>query len=299
MIQRLELHPADQPLFSLALQTSACAVELWVNDVPIYREQTGSATDCTLPINEWLFQGPNEIRCRAKALTPEGARARVELQFRRLRQPLKQAIPLAVLDWSPPAGTETIGEAEGPMRPEAEPQIPPAVAPGSWTEFSWIRHPRRRSPGGYVELSGQFTLPAPWPRCPWGEATVLRSQPNLPFSIWQLTEEFRGVLARRDVAMLARITSEPRQALEAVYHLAAGEVEEVLLYPKLLQNPAWRVANLPEEGWSVEWGGQGRIVRVIDAARGESVLRLINESEGLEAIVDVWWALNNRWVVIR
>lgn len=296
MIHPLALHPSDQPLFSLAVRAAGCVLDLRINDVPVFREISGGAVDAALPINEWLFRGENEIQCRLHPLGSPSARVHVELQHRRLRQPHKHAVRLATMRW------EAVDFESSARHFEAQAERPSdsstMTTPGTVTEFIWQSKAAARLPNEGWALAGGFSLPVPWAPCPWEKGAMLSEQPNLKFSLWHLTQEFWGVLAGRDPAAIQRLTTTRAMSLESAYHLAGGELDEALLFPRLLQRPEWKLAPLPDEGWTLEVASGGRLGRIVDENHGDSVLRLINETEGTEAIIDAWWAFTHRWVLV-
>ncbi|HEV7403995.1 MAG TPA: hypothetical protein VGO11_13740 [Chthoniobacteraceae bacterium] len=297
MIQRLLLHPGDQPLFSVAVHGRGAPVALRVNDVPVFQEAGAASFHVTLPINEWLFQGVNELRLETAAGPGAAPGAEARLSYRQLRQPLKNAVPLDTLQCEPtgePAGGESRGAA---FTTEAGP--PPIVQPGEPAEFEVRRLPARGGPGGPRSVAASFTLPRPWPVCPWAEGALLTEQINLKYSLRQFLQELWGCLARRDLAAIMKVAAVRASSLETAYHLNAHEVEEALLFPRLLQSPDWQMAPFRDEEWRLETAGHGRLARLVEEASGESPLRLVNQNEKLEAVVDAWWAFTYRWLLMR
>jgi hypothetical protein len=298
MIHNLLLHPSDRPLFSVALRAAGCAVELWVNDVPIFRDSEGASLNFTMPINEWLFRGAGEIQLRCRDLADGVGKVTCTLEYRRLRQPWKHSVPIETLrsedhgfhptrEHAHSAAWETDAIENAQPAPFGEPmefrvrkQLP------QWNDASLI-------------LAIKFHLPAPWLSSPWADAAALTEQPNLTYSVRQLTQEFWGILSRGDKASLLRLLAIRAEALESAYHLNTSEVEEALFIPKLLQTPEWRVAAFPQEELQLEVAGLGKLARVVDPNTGESPLRLINEASSLEATIDAWWAFGNKWLLMR
>jgi hypothetical protein len=298
MIHSFLLHPADQPLFSVDIRSAGCDTELWVNDVPVFRDSSGASTHLTIPINEWLFQGVNDIRLTCAGLSAGAGNVTAILEHRRLRQSRKNTIPVITLGSegvrsSPPED----GETSEPWEPEFKPDAISAL-PGETMDFYVKRRPSRWA-GRKLVLGARFLLPGPWPLCPWADASALNEQPNLIYSVMQLTSAVWELLHRRDQSALMRLAAFRGAALESAYHLDAREIEDALFFPKLLQSPDWRAAPFPQEELLLEVAGEGRLARVVDPGTGESPLRLINEAADLEATIDAWWAFTNKWVLMR
>jgi hypothetical protein len=294
MIHQLQLHPTDQPLFSLAVRAAGGAFTLRVNDVPVFAEAAGASLNFVMPVNEWLFQGENRVELEVDSLVEEAGALEVTLEYRRLRQPLRLAISLGTLVYSASEKPEKVP----PPAPEAR-EITLAQ-PGHPTELEWEAVPTFRRPGGTVVAGGVFQLPAPWPVCPWKEGAELHAEDNLQPAIFQLTQSFHDLLSRRDHTAMLRLAGVRCRGLEQAYSLFGQGLEEALLYPVLLRQPGWRAVPLPAAAsLRLEIAGNRRLVRLVTAGTGESPLRLENEAEDLEAVISAWWGFTTGWVLMR
>ena len=300
MIHRLLLHPLDQPLFSVALRSAGGAVELRINDVPVFRDRGDAALNVTLPINEWLFQGTNEIRLEIAETSDGSPEAEARLEYRRLRQPLKNSLPLGTLRATTDSGVGTLDEGdESHTAASEEAAAGPLATPGAEMEFFWSVNALRSSREHSRLSAATFVLPRPWPVCPWSDGADLREQVNLKYAVRPLVQNFWSCLARRDLDALLKVSAVRAASLEAAYHLGPEELEDALLFPRLLRSSDWAMAALGDEEWQLEIAGQGRLARLVEETSGESPLRLVNENEKIEAVIDAWWAFTHRWSLMR
>ena len=62
----------NKPIFSVKAKISGCAYNVRINDVSIISENDGSSDDVTIPVNEWLQSGDNQLSLYLSPLSSSG-----------------------------------------------------------------------------------------------------------------------------------------------------------------------------------------------------------------------------------
>lgn len=303
------LHPSDQPVFRLAVRSSQCMVELRVNDVPVFCEVTGTALSLDLPLNEWLFQGMNVIQVLLSPLeegSAFGSEAAIEatLQHKFARDSVRNVSDIGVLQWKTepelPHGhlgfEEPAGPDSDPLLEDADEDAPLLALPGQAEELNWRIGSPKKLRNKSVRISSILLLPPPWPACPWARSQSLPDDPRTLFAVQGLVRAYHQRLQFGGYEDLVNLR---RQALEAAYYIHGEDADEALGFPALLKRSEWVLQPLPEQGLRLELAGQGRLARLLDESTAESPLVLVNESEGVAAVLDAWWMFNGEWLLVR
>lgn len=303
------LHPSDQPVFRLSLRAAQCVLEVRLNDVPVFGDVTGAALSLDIPINEWLFQGPNEIQVLLSPLEEGGAygdQAQIEviLQHKFSRDAVRNATEVGVLRWQ-----RERGPVPGPMITEdSVPQektgaqdlhdedAPLLALPGQAEELTWRVGEPQKLKNKSIRISTSLMLPPPWPGCPWKRGQLLPADSRTLFAVQGLLRAYHQRLQHGGHDDFLKLR---RAALEAAYYLPPAEVDDALGFPPLLQRKDWRLEPLPEKGLKLELAGGGRLARLLDEGTGEGPLILVNEAAGVSAALDAWWMFDGEWKLIR
>lgn len=307
------LHPSDQPVFRLAGCFSGCRVELRVNDVPLLRENNGAAFDMDLALNEWIFQGVNTFEIRVMppadgASFPCRTACEMRLLHKTARGPVRHAVEIDHLRWSSEResttashtghGHETMGgmeESDGFDLPE-ELDSPLLAVAGQMDELHWHIHAPRIAPDKSVRLRALLPLPPPWPACPWQRSDVLTENKGTRHAV---LDGFRKLHSALKAGNWHGLFMARRAAVQAAYYLGGDEVDEALGFPRLLQRADWQLLPLDESHLALEYAGDGKITRLLDAGTGQSPLVLWNQATHIMASIDAWWTFNNQWTLVR
>lgn len=303
---RLLLHPSDQPIFRLFVRHAGCAIELRINDVPIYRDASGDAAAFEMPVNEWLFQGRNEIDVNLSPLEPgtafdKSAAARVVLQHKAARDAQKNISDIGTLDWQPPANDHAHHhdhdhdhhEEDAPA-PEDE-DAPLLALPGQAEELTWRIQPAHGNRDGSQHVHTVLSLPPPWPVCPWERAMPLSVDQRYLYAVQQSMQTFAESLR---MGGWQRFVPHRRAALATAYYLTEAAADEALSLQRLIQEN-WLQAPFPMQGLKLELAGHRRLARLVHESTNESPLVMVNEKEGIAATIDAWWMFQQNWVMIR
>ena len=319
------LHPADQPLFRLVLRASGCDVELRVNDVPLLQESSGGAFHVDIPVNEWLYQGANQLTLRLIApggAFPPGATATLALEHRRLRGLHRQTVECGRLE-APCLANNSGHDAhdhshhehdhdhdhdhddpdDPPTQPDAGPDedddMPLIALPGVAEDIHWKADEPAAPRGASVTLEASFHLPPPWPQCPWGQAAVQEGGAGAQYIMTRQTRALWEILNRRDTGACLQILAGRLAALAASYQLTSAECSRQLFLPDILPDPAWELQPFPAGPLHVEAAAQGRLLRA-SPVHDIWPLRLVHKGRGVEVSVDAWWMLSGGiWQIIR
>lgn len=302
------LHPSDQPVFILSLTSSGCLVEVRIGDVPVFGEASGTSLRLHLPVNEWLFQGSNEIQLLLSPPEEGGAfaeKAAVELVLlhKLARDAVKNTVEIGRLTWEKAKQASqdhapSLGEDSDSLPDLEEDDDAPLLAlPGQQEELGWRMGEPRSLKNGSVRITTRLMLPPPWPVCPWARHQILPDDQRTHFAVQGL---LRACHQRLQQGVYEDFFKRRRAALEAAYYLgSAREAEEVLGFPSLLHDPRWKLQSLPEKGLKLEVAARGRLARLLDENTAESPLLFVNEESGICAVVDAWWGFNGEWLLLR
>lgn len=304
------LHPSDQPVFRLQGFAAQCSVEVQINDVPVHRDASGLAHDFDLAINEWLFQGVNHLEViigplESGAPIVQDARFEWKLLHRICREVVRNTVELGQFTWRPEkppmAGSShhVHGEeasSEMHRHEEEHDDFAPLLAlPGQTEEVEWKIQRPIELPDKRVRITSTVALPPPWPVCPWASVAPLGTQAGIGHAVSNLLRSLHHTLRHggwREV--MRRKTS----AIQAAYYLGGDELDDALGFPLLLNKPEWVLDPLPEKGLILESAGNGRLVRLVDSASGDSPLVLLNTSNRIYATIETWWMFEKEWVLI-
>lgn len=305
------LHPSDHPVFRLRGAVAHCGVEVRVNDVPVHQDTTGHAHDFDIAINEWLFQGVNTIDVRLGPLekdAPMSQDAALELRLihKVAREAVRNAAEVGQLTWRPEPpplpghashlhGSEDLAPTTVPQE-ESEEFSPLLALPGQLEELHWSEGAVTKLPEHRVVVSATLPLPPPWPVCPWSGGALLGSQAGVQHAVHNMLRSLHQMLR---LGGWRELMKRRTAAVQAAYHLGADEVDDALGFPPLLDKPGWNLQALPESGLLLETAGQGRLVRLVDSATGDSPLILVNEAAELSATIQSWWMFDREWSVVR
>lgn len=302
------LHPSDQPVFRLSLRSSQCILEVRVNDVPVFGDVSGSALSLDLPVNEWLFQGGNEIRVLISPLedgAPFGEQARLELVLihKFARDAARNATEIGVLRWQPkrePVHTHgpghDAGHAEATTLDEHDEDAPLLALPGQPEELAWRIGEPEILANKSVRIATRLLLPPPWTACPWTRSQPLAGDASILAAVQGLLRVFHQRLKGGGYDDFLKWR---RAAIEGAYYLNSTDSDAALGFPSLLRHKDWRLEALPEKGVRTEVAGYGRLVRILNEATGESPLVLVNQEAGVSVVVDAWWMFDGEWKLIR
>ena len=289
-------------VFSLALRCCGCAVELRVNDIPLFQESQGASVNFTLPINEWLFHGKNEVLLKVTPLPSMSAEAEARLLVRRTREQWQNARTVGALQW----------DARRPAQEGAPPSFEPAPEPWEPNDahggpdqemaFQWHDHPPLRLPGTEAVLHrATLHLPPSWLDCPWAKTFQATDHVDLRDSLIDAVTDFRRVLDQKRMGLFWGVVDTKCRDLKFAYDLSDEGVAEAILIPLLLKS-GWHAAPLlPPNRLRLEKAGGGRLHRLVDTDTGESALRLEHAAQRLEAVIDAWWirSTGNEWQIVR
>lgn len=304
------LHPSDQPVFSLAVRAAQCMVEIRLRDVPVFCDVTGSALSLHLPVNEWLFQGANDIQVLVSPLEDGagfGSQASLEvvLQHKFARDVQRNLVVIGTLNWKPdpplPPGHEghaDLQEDSAAQEAEEDDDDAPLLAlPGQAEELTWRIGSPQKLRNKSVRIPSTLMLPPPWPVCPWARSQMLPDDQRTHFALHGLLRAFHERMQQGGQEDFIKLR---RAALESAYYLqSAAEADDALGFTRLLGQKDWILQPLPVKGLKLELASQGRLARLLDEATAESPLVLVNEQEGLAAVVDAWWMFNGEWILVR
>lgn len=304
------LHPSDHPVFRLRGAVSHCGVEVRVNDVPVHRDMTGRAHDFDIAVNEWLFQGVNTIDVHLAPLeqgAPMTQEAALDLRLMHkvAREAVRNAVEIGLLSWRPeppplPGHAPHVHGAEEMEsivpHEDAEEFSPLLALPGQSEELHWAAGAVSKLPEHKMVVRSTLSLPPPWPVCPWSTGTQLGSQAGVQHALQNMLRSLHQMLR---LGGWRELMKRRTAAVQAAYHLGADEVDDALGFPSLLGKPGWNLQALPESGLALETAGQGRLVRLVDTATGDSPVVLVNEAAELSAIIQCWWMFDKEWSIVR
>lgn len=303
------LHPSDQPVFMLNLTCSGCVVEVRIGDVPVFGDVSGTSLRLHLPVNEWLFQGSNEIQllispAEEGSAFGENAGLELVLLHKLARDAVKNTVEIGRLAWEPPKlpehpQAESAAGEDLDALPDLEDDddAPLLALPGQPEELGWRTGAPRTLKNKSVRITTRLVLPPPWPVCPWARHQMLPEDQRTHFALQGL---LRACHQRLQQGVHEEFFKRRRAALESAYYLStAREAEEALGFPALLHDPAWKLQPLPEKGLKLELAAGGRLARLLDETTAESPLVLVNEEQGVCAVVDAWWSFGAEWVLLR
>ncbi len=295
------LHPSDQPVFRLAIHTAGCRLELRINDVPVFRDSSGVSLTVDLPVNEWLFQGSNDIQVLMSPLETgaafaEHAQVEITLRHKFARDAVRNMIDIGKLRWRPePEQAHAHHQEEATLQPDDEDATLLAL-PGQAEELTWRHGQPQTMTDKSVRICTSLLLPPPWPACPWQRSQPLQEDARTLFAVQGLVRAFHQRLQHGGYEDFLKLR---RSALEIAYYLQPAEADEALGFPVLLRLREWSLQQLPEKGLKVEVAGAGRLVRLLNEQSCESPLLLVNETAGVAALLDAWWMFNGEWQMIR
>jgi hypothetical protein len=305
---QLLLHPSDEPVFRLGIRAAQCALEVRINDVPVFQDTTGSALNLEMPLNEWLFQGSNFMQCMVSPLKPDApfgpqAGLVLTLSHKFAREAAKNATEVGVRHWQPERGLVpgSPGHADVAQDDETEADelddSPLLAERGQPDEVTWRHSNSVTLPNKSVRMVSSLWLPPPWPVCPWGASQALTEDYRTLFALQGLA---RGLHLRLQQKQYEDMFKLRRSALETAYYLdSEAKVDEALGFPNLLKDPNWQLQPMAESGLSLQCAGGGRLVRLVDDKSGDSPILLLNETLGVSAVLDAWWMFDSEWKLIR
>lgn len=309
------LHPSDQPVFRLQGFAAQCSVELRINDVPVHRDIGGMAHDFDLPVNEWLFQGGNQIQAIIGPVEPDApiaqsARFEWRLLHRVCGEAIRNTAELGRFAWKPDTpplegrahhghGEDTspdIQEHEQEHEQEHDESAPLLALPGQIETIEWTMKQPVVLSDGRVRITSAVALPPPWPVCPWAGVAPLGAQAGIGHAVSNLLRSLHHTLRHGG---WREIMARKISAIQTAYYLAGNDLDEALGFSLLLNKPEWSLSALPEKNLILERAGSGRLVRLVDGNSGESPLVLLNRSNGVSATIEAWWMFEKEWVLIR
>lgn len=304
---RLLLHPSDQPIFRLAVRIAQARLEVRVNDVPVLRHLEGQSLFFELPVNQWLFQGRNDIDFHLSQVEPGagfGKHAFFEcaLQFKIAKDAQRNQLEVGMIRWQPEQGGGASPHYDdhhhaAPLPPQDDEEDAPLLAlPGQDEECQWRHLPVRKMNNGEVRLVTALSLPPPWPTCPWQRADYLSGDTGAQFSIERMTRTFHDGLRYGGWEELVKLR---RAAIQSAYYLTEAEADEALGFSRLTRDAEWALLPLPEKGLELEIAGHGRLARLIEGRTRESPLMFLNEKESVSAEIGAWWMFGGQWTMIR
>ncbi len=315
------LHPADQPHFRIVLRASGCGVEVRLNDVPILHEASGNAFHVDIPVNEWLFQGPNEILLRLSATGGDfhaADAAVLSLEHRRLRSLHRTSVNCGTIEARPDTfprhhqghtpGPEGHSHPHGGQDedahthepPDEDEDIPLLALPGVAEDIHWnaadpVRHPEPP----VMEVRATFHLPPPWPQPPWKQALEQDGGAGCQYIMTRQMRALWDILDRRDAASCCLMFAQRTAALTAAYQLTEAESLRQLFLPDILPDPAWELQPFPGGSLPVETAASGRLLRAA-SQEGMYPIAMVHKGMGVEIAVDAWWMLSGGiWQIIR
>lgn len=300
------LHPSDMPVFRLAVRVAQCQLELRVNDVPVFRDATGLAQNFEMPVNEWLFQGHNNIRAIVAPLeggTGFGAAASLEilLLHKCSGEAMRNSAEVGVLRWKPDPPHHYHAEGSGaddeaPLILDDDDDGAPLLAlPGRVEELAWRVQAPQVQKDKSVRIHSFLNLPPPWPASPWARLRPLAQDNGTLIAVRQLVQTFWNGMRHGGFEPLLH---HRRNALQTSYYLHDDRTDEALGFPRLLRMRGWQLQPLRDQGLELQLAAGSRLARVVDG-RGESPLWLLNEESGVAAFIDCWWVFHGEWRMIR
>lgn len=302
------LHTSDQPIFRLCVRSAQCMVEIRLSDVPIFCDVSGNSLSLELPVNEWLFQGANDLKVLLSPLEEGVAFGRdagieIALQYKFARDAARNCVDIGTLTWKPEPelphaqhGGDAPEVDDVALLNETDEDAPLLALPGQAEELTWRISPPQKLRNKSVRLGSTLLLPPPWPVCPWSRGQTLPGDSRTHFAIQGAVRAYHQRLQHGGHEDFLKLR---RAALESCYYLQPADVDEALGFPSLLRMKEWRLLPLPEKGLKLEVAGRGRLVRLLDEATAESPIVLVNETDGVAAVLDAWWMFNGEWLLIR
>ncbi len=296
------LHFAEQPMLRLSLQNSRCSFTLSINEVPIFRNLKGAAGFLEMPINEWVFQGANEVSVVLRNCEEEGplhpqSRFHLTLHHKKKGAALKSRQELGKLSFRYAEDGQYLTEPAKEGIPEPEP--PPTIEETTPAEAPiWTAHDL--NPGSHtheVTLRANLSVPNSWPAMPWRDTLPLPAQTAATYALRTLTANLQNMLQRRDYASVEKILELKTKHTEHAYHLRNPQLLDLTGLRERLTSPKAVLTPLPEE-LDVQFGSNGRIAQLLCAQTQRPALRL-TEAGQPDCHLSIWWALRQvGWVAV-
>ena len=294
------LHPSDQPLFALHLRSAGVAMVLSINGVPVFADASGKGLNLSMPVNEWLFQGTNNIEVTILPLPDtegfqKGAVLKLAMCHKLSGASEREWVEIGAANWEFKeqlfeGHQHHVAAAEEDSFDEDEAVLLAMV--GQPDDVSWLTKVVEVPEENRAVIEASMTLPPPWFPCPWAGSQTLPPTEQTRFAVLGLTRNLHGALKSGN---LGEILQCRREHLSRAYYLDSEKTEKALTFPQLVGDPNWVVRDLPEDGLILELAGGARLARVLNKSDGDSPLVLVNESLGACVSLDVWWRFQGGW----
>lgn len=288
-----------KPVFGVDFFCAACAYELRLNDVPLFRHEENPIR-ARLPANAYLLEkNLLELRLRplegAEHLPPEPTQ-RAALVVK--QEDGEQDHELCAIEW------------KGPLPPEEVSQLPDQIErkltpePGSplegLGEITLGKLVVASGPApGEVRLTREVTLGKP-PFPAWSWTAGKKIEPNEETKA-QLTDQVRKIwdlLSRREEAAILSRMRVVQSEMATAFYMTPEQSQAVLAPIRMLRDPDVALEPLMEDAFELEVFGQGRLARL--TLFGDGPIVFMDKGQELVHFVHLTFSLtDDGWVIVR
>lgn len=288
-LEKIEI--PNNPYFTFVIDMLDVALQLRINDVPIFTDKEGGEASIETSMNEYLLQGSNQIQLTVNAIEGEEefrshAECNVSLYVRDKNMEANSRQPLWIIKAYP---AELSVMDVNVLKPESRS-----------SQCSHVYFVDEQFPDS-ITVSSTVEIDYPFPQWAWIKGEFIDDNEE---NFKSLIEQYRDIhihLQNKDLDVLKTYTQKKAEEFSIAYHMPAYEDGERLvgLASEAMKNtqtlhPFW------EKGMKLDVYANGRVARIVDDDEDGPILFLIGEGNAANVLKLAFYKDEKKgWILIR
>jgi len=283
---------------TLQIEVREAAVDLRINDIPIFSERRPGNVAVELPASHAILDGENRVSLHATPLPEEDAfaecaRVQATVFVREVGKPRDTRQMLTGINYHPTAKPQ----ASAKPTPGAPTDPTTALSPGGGEPIE-----RTDAGGGAVLLRRAFALRAPFPRWAWLAGTRIEPDERTMSSLLDEYMHLQRALDQSDERTVRGMTAVRARELAAAYHLGDEEAgHRKLGILRRLDDRRRKLDKFRRAGMHMEVYGEGRLARIVDEDGDGPIAFLIGSGGEVAEYVKAGYFRDERgrWIMVH